>query len=121
MKTAVGPKYKVGLRVTAKTPKGTFTGNIVEVERVFKDIDSFSGGFERGGLCTFERDIASIQIPHTFDGETLTVSYPAQKFNGGSLDPRTRTAKFHSYCYTMQPEGLTYRVVISEKSVIKVH
>ena len=122
MKTAVGPKYKVGLCITAKTPKGTFTGKITEVERIFKDIDPYMPGrFERGGLSTRESDIASIQIPYTFDGETLAVSYPAQKFNGGSIDPRTRTAKFYGYCYTMQPEGLNYLVVISEKSVIKVH
>ena len=121
MKTAVAPKYKVGLRITAKTPKGTFTGKITEVERVFKDIDPFSGGFERGGLSTRESDIASIQIPYTFDGETLTITYPEEKFDGGSIDSRTRTTKFYDYCYTMQPEGLNYLVVISEKSVIKVH
>lgn len=121
MPTAVEPKYKVGLRITAKTPKGTFTGKITETDRIFKDIDQVTGRFDRGGLCTFERDIAHIQIPHTFDGETLTVTYPEQKFNGGTLDGHTRTAKFYGYSYTIQPEGLSHLVVISEKSIIKVH
>lgn len=108
MQTAVEPKYKVGQRVTAKTPKGTFTGKITETDRIFKNIDRFTGGFERNGLCTFESDIDSIQIPYTFDGETLVVSYPEQKFNGGSLDAHTRTAKFYGYSYTVQPEDRNY-------------
>lgn len=108
------PKFKMGDRV--QHPLNLYnetTGQIIEVEKVFKRLDNYTGKFDPQGLVIRESDISSIAIPHTFDGETLTLTYPK-----GSLH-RDReiveTAKFYGYAYTVESPKM--RSVFSESSL----
>jgi len=100
------PKFKVGdkVKATSRRRNKVITGAIVEVARCFAQVDAH-GKFVRGGLVWDERDIKSISVPHTFDGQTLSYDCPAEKFAGGwSRAARTESFRFRGYAYTIESE-----------------
>jgi len=108
------PKYAIGDTVTCpKTLYNETEGEIVEVERIFKEWEN--GKFRRGGLCTSEDTIPLGCLPTTFDGVTLVVSYPKSILG----EAKDMVSKFYGYAYTIRtPKGLT---VFSEKSLKKLN
>ena len=102
------PKFKIGQKVkTPRTLYGEFEGTIIKFQRVFKSIDST--------LCIEESTIKSIQLPHTFDGETLTVNYPEQDFGDFIYKARTQVSKFYGYSYTVRSAKML--TTFSERSL----
>lgn len=108
------PKFEIGNRVShPETLYDETKGKIVEVERVYSELDE-DGNFEHRGLCTIESTIKSFCVPYTFDGETLVVTMPKSKFTSGY----TRTSKFHHYAYTVKTPKM--RTIFSEKSLRRI-
>lgn len=89
------PKYNEGETVTMKSPNlyGEKVGVITRVERIYRDLDKYTGKIDPHGLSTAEGTISSISLPYEFDGETLVVKYP---------DGKERKAIFTGYAYTIK-------------------
>lgn len=114
MKTLKKPKFKKGDVVSHPFNLYNETsGRIIEVERVYKRLDKYTGKFDPQGLVTRESDISSIAIPYTFDGETLTLTYPKGSLHGER--EIVETAKFYGYAYTVESPKM--RSVFSESSL----
>lgn len=108
------PKFKKGDRVQHQLNLyNETTSEIVEVEKVFKRLDKHTGKFDPQGLVTRESDINSIKIPYTFDGETLTVTYPKGTLNRDR--DIVEVAKFYGYAYVVESPKM--RSVFSESSL----
>lgn len=89
------PKYNEGETVTMKSPNlyGEKVGVISRVERIYKEVDRFTGKVDPHGLATMEGTISSMSVPYEFDGETLVIKYP---------DGRERKSIFSKYGYTIK-------------------
>ncbi len=113
--TQKGPRYKIGDVVSFITKYGDkITGKIVaDPERVYAEIDE-RGKFKRGGLHTLERTIKSICIPFEFDGNRLTVHYPASTGFGNAF---TTVSLFHSWSYTVQ--GPQHLIGVPESKILR--
>ena len=110
-----GPKFSIGDKVShLETLYGETEGKIVEIEKIFTDIYK-DGSFVPDGLSHIESSIKSIQIPYTFDGETLTIEYPEATFGEFVTPAYTKVAKFKNYAYTV--ETLEMRTLWSEKQL----
>ena len=104
------PKFKVGNKVThPHTLYNETEGEIVEVERVYAAVYD-NGAFEPRGLQHLESTIKSIQLPYRFDGKTLEVDMPADRFNSMAV---TLVSRFHGYAYTVKTPEM--RSIFSEK------
>lgn len=77
-------------------------GEIVEVMRAYKEIDSDGYHFAPDGLLTIEGDIHSIALEYEFDGYTLNVHHPEQDLPTMILKAYTRVASFWSYYYVVK-------------------
>lgn len=101
------PKFKIGDKVTMRSPSlyNETTGEIVEVERVFKRVNR-NGNFEPDGLETLERTIKNIAIPYEFDSNKLTVHYPEYDYGDWVQKARTETSLFYSYAYTVKTASM---------------
>jgi len=92
------PKFKVGDIVIHRPDLyGGTESEVKEVTRTYAEID-LPGNFIRDGLRIMESDISSISIPYDFDGETLTVYYPAGRLSPTSF---TKVYKFFGYNYVI--------------------
>ena len=113
------PKYEVGQKVKLKkkTLYGETEGEIVRVEKIFQEIDE-SGNFNPDGLSTLESTIDSISIPYTFDGETLTVEFPAIECTNIIIKAKKRVSKFSGYAYTVETPKMN--TMFSESTLIKI-
>lgn len=98
-------KVKLGDFVHYPKPDlyGMTGGKIIEIHRAYKRIDKYTGKFESGGLLTSEDMIESICLPYTFDGETLTVTYPVDQFRSHEV---VETSKFYGYTVVAQNERM---------------
>jgi hypothetical protein len=95
------PKFEIGDKVSmkVKTLYGETHGEVVEAEKEFLELDRF-GNFREDGLIFSEREIDSIALPYTFDGETLTIEQPQREYS--------IVYKFSGYGYTIKtPKSLT--------------
>jgi small-conductance mechanosensitive channel len=121
------PKFKIGDKVrTSKSDLyGQTVGIVVNVQRMYKEVNRFSGRMERGGLTTDESTIKSISLPYTFDGETLTVDFPESDFGTFIQKAFTMVSKFYGYSVTVEtktPKSCTGQALTSwsEKSISKL-
>ena len=106
------PKFKIGDKVTLKTPSlyNERSGVITAVEKVYKDVN--------GTLCHRESDINSISIPYRFDGITLEIDYPETVFSNFTQHAYTKISKFYGYSYTVKTEKMN--CIYSERGIIKL-
>lgn len=104
------PKYNEGETVTMKSPNlyGEKVGVITRVERIYQEVDRFTGKIDPHGLATMEGTISSISIPYEFDGETLVVKYP---------DGRECKSVFKGYAYCIKSAKMNS--VYSESGITK--
>jgi len=114
------PKFEVGQKVKAASRRRNrnVIGTIVEVSRCFAEVDG-SGRFVRGGLAWNERDIASISVPHTFDGTTLTITTPEEDYGTWVQKAQVRSYCFKSYDYTIQSQDVNgYHYLFGECQLV---
>jgi hypothetical protein len=110
------PKFKVGdkVRMTSKNLYGETEGKVIEFQKIFHELDR-DGEFKVGGLTTLESNINSIRLPHTFDGETLSVEMPQTDLGEIIIKARTLISKFKGYAYTVKTPKMN--TIISEGSI----
>jgi len=116
MKQAI---FKIGDKVSMrrKTLYGETEGEIVSIQRTYQETWE-DGSFRYEGLCHLENDIKSILLPHTFDGETLTIDYPQRDFGGFIKKANTHVYKFSGYSYSVKT--LRVLTLYSEKTLKKI-
>lgn len=107
--TATTPKFKVGDKVI--TPANLYKetkGTIIELDRIFQEVEPGTDIFVNDGMRHSERSIKSICLPYTFDGETLIVEYPEQDLGGAIIKAHKTESKFRTYAYVVKtPKILT--------------
>lgn len=92
-------KYEIGDEL--KVLSGPYKGLIVKIEnlgRMFKELYP-DGSFNPDGIIHFEEQIKHIQLPYTFDGETLVVTHPALKYDGYTRLAYNQTSVCIGYYY----------------------
>lgn len=114
------PKVKIGDKVRMSSPDlyGYTDGEVVEVERMYKKLDKFTGEIDPMGLVTGEETINNIKLPYRFDGETLEVDYPETKFGEWTHQARTEKSVFYGYSVTVETEEM--RTMIPERHIKKL-
>jgi len=112
--TVTPPKFNVGqtVKMLRADLYGCKTGEVVEVTRIYKHLMP-NGTFDDGGLTIMETDIKGIQLPYGFDGDTITIHYPATQFSTA----RTRQYKSYSWVYAVKSKSMT--TVLSEICLAK--
>lgn len=111
------PKFKIGDIVSH--PQNLYkehSGEIVEVDKILKKLDDYTGNFEIDGLCMKESDLDLIKHPYTFDGHTLIITIPAGIYN--SKKEEKRVYKEHGYAYTIKSPLMLS--IFSEKDLKKI-
>lgn len=109
------PKFKIGDKVKHLPTLYKETAGIVEeVERIYQTIFE-NGEFDWEGLSTLEHTIPMIQLPYTFDGETLIIEFPEHDYGKWIEKAHTHVSKFSGYGVTVRtPEMLS---VFNEQSL----
>jgi hypothetical protein len=111
-------KFAVGQRVFLPRPTlidHETEGEIIEINKVFKEVDQH-GNFERNGLAHTDSDIPSIQLPYSFDGHCLTVSYPEQVYSNFTQRAYTQKSIFFGYAYVIRTSKMN--TVFSEAGLM---
>lgn len=98
------PKFIIGNTVQMPRPalldKETI-GVVTEVQKVFKEVDS-NGKFVSDGLCIEESTIQGGCLPRTFDGNTLTITYPERDY-GTWIEKEIKVSYvFYTYSCTVK-------------------
>lgn len=98
------PKFKVGDLVRLSKPdlEGNTDGEITRVEKLFKELDPYTGKFKRSGLVTMESTIEAGCLPKRFDGWTLEVDFPQQEFDSFIQKAWTMKSFFYGYACTVK-------------------
>lgn len=77
-------------------------GEIVQVQRAYKQLGPDGYAFDPEGLVTLEDTIKSISLPYEFDGYTLKVHFPESKFPTFTQHAYTAVSTFYAYNYTVR-------------------
>ena len=104
MTTPTPPKFAIGqsVKLLRSDLYGRTAGKVLDVIRIYKQLMP-SGAFDSAGLTIMETDITGIQLPYEFDGDTLTIHYPATQFSTA----RTRQYKSFAWVYVVQTKCMT--------------
>jgi len=118
-KTKPEPKLKIGDHVSCPPTLYNETyGTITEVDEIFKMIRP-DGSFEPRGLCHLKSTIKDIAIPYEFDGETLTIHFPAGGYGNWTTPAHDMVSKFKGYAYTIKTPQMNSVFNESRLKVIK--
>ncbi|MGG6448266.1 KOW motif-containing protein [Pseudobacillus badius] len=95
--------FEVGDQV--KVISGKYAGHIgevIEVQRSYKELDPYGVNFAEEGLLMIEDSIRNTTWNYEFDGYTLRLHYPEKDYGSFITKARITTSIFYAYYYTVK-------------------